>query len=410
VNTLLSINNYHYRRGGAEVVFLEQNRLFRELDWRVVPFSMRHSDNISSEWDRHFVDEIEFGKDYSLLQKAINAQKVTFSFESRRRIDGLLDEISPDIAHAHNVYHHLSPSIFGVLKRRGVPTVLTLHDLKIACPAYKMLAHDGLCERCKGGSLWNVVAHRCIKQSSLLSAVVMIESATQKLLGSYSKNIDRFIVPSKFYQEKLEEWGWPRSRFVHIPNFVDLETVVSDAGRPGNAFVYVGRLSKEKGVATFIRAVAIAGVEAWIVGTGPEEQELRELATQCGANVVFLGYRSGQELFDLIRQSRALVLPSEWYENAPMSVLEAYALERPVIGARIGGIPELIESGETGELFTSGDSDGLADLLSRFSSFSVHIVERMGKAGRELVKKSFTADRYRQRLLNLYCELGVTIK
>ncbi|MFZ4701277.1 MAG: glycosyltransferase family 4 protein, partial [Candidatus Methylumidiphilus sp.] len=407
VPKLLSINNYNYRRGGAEVVFLEQNRMFGEIGWQVVPFAMQHPKNLPSEWSGYFADEIEFGESYSFLQKASNALKITYSFEARSKLGKLVDLVRPDIAHAHNVYHHLSPSIFGLLKDKGVPTVLTLHDLKIACPAYKMLSHDGICERCKSGAIWNVAIHRCVKDSLPLSAVILMETAVQRLLGCYSKHVDRFVVPSRFYLEKFVEWGWPRERFVHIPNFVDIDHLQA-RGEPGRAFVYVGRLGHEKGIATFIRALKIAGVKGWIVGTGPEDEALRRLAAETGADVDFLGYLSGDALFDAIRNARAMVLPSEWYENAPMSVMEAYALERPVIGADIGGIPELIRVGETGEVFPSGDAQALAERLATFAAMQGLEILAMGKAGRDWAIKEFTLHQYRERMLALYREMGVS--
>ncbi len=403
---LLSINNYYYRRGGAEVVFLEQNRLFEEIGWKIIPFAMQHLKNLPSEWAEYFVNEIEFGEDYSLYQKALRAQKITFSFEAQRNIKRLLNQVKPDVAHAHNVYHHISPSIFGILKKYNVPTVLTLHDLKIACPAYKMLTHDGVCERCKRGAIYNVIRHRCIKGSLPLSSVIFMETAVHRLLGCYSKNVDRFVVPSRFYLEKFVEWGWDRGRFAYIPNFVDVHTHVPDSS-PGSAFVYFGRLGHEKGLQTLIRASAKAGVSTIIVGTGPDEASLRSLATEIGATVSFPGYKKGNELHDIIRSGRAVVLPSEWYENAPMSVMEAYALGRPVIGADIGGIPELIRKGETGEVFVSGSVEELATLLRKYSDMTDEKIADMGRTGRIWMEQEFSAERYRDRLLDLYRELGV---
>jgi glycosyltransferase involved in cell wall biosynthesis len=404
--TLLSINNYYYRRGGAEVVFLEQNRLFEEIGWQVVPFAMQHPQNLASEWQDYFVEEIEFGRDYSLAQKITNTTKIIYSFEARKKIAELATKVQPNIAHAHNIYHHISPAIFGKLKAMGIPTVLTLHDLKVACPSYEMLTHDGICERCKGGKIWNVAIHKCIKQSRLLSSVIMVETAIQRLLGSYSNDVDKFVTPSRYYLEKMVEWGWPRERFVYIPNFVDAREFVPH-DNVGKEFIYFGRLGPEKGLATFIRAIALAGVKGWIVGTGPQEEKLRELVQTLNADVEFLGYKTGAALTDTISAARAMVLPSEWYENAPMSVMEAYALERPVIGADIGGIPELVREGETGALFPSGNVEALAVKLREFSAMSDAEVLAMGKTGRQWVEKDFTAARYRERLIELYRSMGV---
>lgn len=405
-STLLSINNYYYRRGGAEVVFLEQNRLFEEIGWQVVPFSMRHPGNLVSPWEDGFIEEIEFGKKYPFSRKVINASRVVYSLEARSKVERLVDRVKPTIAHAHNVYHHISPAIFGKLKSLGVPTVLSLHDLKIVCPAYTMLSQDGLCERCKGGRIWNVVAQECIKQSRLLSLLILIETAVQRLLGCYSTHVDRFVVPSRFYIDKFVEWGWPRERFCHVPNFVDTRQL-EPSGSPGEAFVYVGRLSREKGLATFVRALSLSGAKGRIIGTGPQEEELRQLAAQTGAAVEFLGYHKGTELLDEMRNARALVIPSEWYENAPMSVLEAYALSRPVIGAEIGGIPELIREGQTGTLFASGDPEALAAKLDEFASKPTGDIAAMGRLGRQWLEVDFAAESYRERLMHLYRSMGV---
>ena len=402
---ILSINNYNYRRGGAEVVFLEQNRLLSEIGWDVALFCMKHDKNLTSEWERFFVDQIEFGQAYSFVEKVKMANKVVFSFEAKSNIGALCEVFKPDVAHAHNVYHHISPSIFGELRSRGIPTVLTLHDLKMACPAYKMLNSNGICELCKGGGLWNVVRHRCVKESVALSSVVMVESVINRLLGSYSSNVDRFVVPSRFYLEKFVEWGWPRDRFVHIPNFVDLSTHIPGNENSGR-FVYFGRLGSEKGLRTLILAAAKALVPLTVVGTGPEEVNLKLLALNSGGDVKFLGYQSGEALNEIVRAAVAVVIPSEWYENAPMSVLEAYGLGRPVIGANIGGIPELIRDNETGVIFPSGDVDALTQKLLNFATLSPQRLREMGMAGRDWVKESFTTEEYRSRLSALYADLG----
>jgi glycosyltransferase involved in cell wall biosynthesis len=401
---LLSINNYFYRRGGAEVVFLEQNRLFEEIGWEVIPFCMRHRDNLPTPWERFFVDEIEFGQAYGPLEKIVRAAKVTYSLEARRKLRDLLLASRPHIAHAHNVYHHLSPSILSILKQAGVPTVLSLHDLKIACPAYKMMRDGRPCESCKGGRVHNVLRYRCIKGSTALSAVVLMETLVHRALRTYAHNVDRFVVPSRFYIEKLAAWGWPRDRFVHIPNFVDVDRL-QPQGHAGDGFLYMGRLSPEKGLRTLLRAATAAHQPVTFVGSGPEEQPLRHLADTLGADARFLGHRSGADLHAAVAAARAVVIPSEWYENAPISVLEAYALGRPVIGAAIGGIPELVREGETGATFPAGDVAALRQTLARFAAMPIQAVTAMGRAGRQWVEREFSAAMYRRRLLALYEEL-----
>lgn len=408
MNTLLSINNYYYYRGGADAVFLEHNRMFEAIGWSVIPFAMRHPQNLPTPWSEHFVDEIEFGSNYSLAGRLRRLPRTVYSLQARRRLDRLIRETRPDVAHGHNIYHHISPSILGLLKSRAIPTLLTLHDLKIACPAYKMLARDGICERCRGGRLHNVMLNRCIKDSAALSAVVFVEAVLHRLLGSYRDCVDLFIVPSRFYLEKFAEWGWPRSKFRHIPNFLDLERY-QPAFTPGRSFLYFGRVSNEKGLPTLVRAAAAARVGLKVAGTGPELEGLRQLAAELGANVEFLGYLTGAPLHAAIREARAVVLPSEWYENAPVSVLEAYASGKPVIGARIGGIPELIREGETGITFQSGSVEALSSALLDLAGRPDSDLERMGRSGRQWVEQDFTAEQYRARMLEAYRDVGARI-
>jgi glycosyltransferase involved in cell wall biosynthesis len=404
--TLLTINNYYYHRGGAEAIFFAHNRMFEALGWRVASFAMKHPLNLDTPWSRYFVEEIEFGESYSLGEKLARLPKVIYSLEARRKLGELLDVLRPDVCHAHNIYHHVSPSILGLLRRRGVPTVVTLHDLKIACPQYQMLAPDGICERCRGGRLYNVVKHRCIKGSTWLSTVVMAEAVLHRLLGSYRRCVDLFVVPSRFYIEKFLEWGMPGAKFRHIPNFVDAQSF-EPGYAPGKAFVYFGRVSREKGLATLIRSAATVGCPLLVAGTGPALEEMRTLARSLDAQVKFVGHLAGTALCELIRGARAAVLPSEWYENAPVSVLEAYALGKPVIGARIGGIPELIREDETGLTFTSGSEGSLVAALRSIVQRPDTQVQEMGRCARDWVEREFTAGVYRERMLQAYHELGV---
>src|ERR1700704_59643 len=317
MSRLLSINNYYYHRGGSEAIFFEHNRMLAELGWDVVPFSMHHASNLPTPWSDYFVEDLETHGAYSLKQKLTRLPKVIYSFEARRRLGELVDRVRPDVAHGHNIYHHISPSILGMLKQRGIPTVLTLHDLKIACPAYNMLAPDGICERCKAGKLYNVVRNRCINGSAAMSLVVMMEAVVHKLLGSYRRHVDCFVVPSRFYIDKFSEWGMAAALFRHGPNFVDLPRY-DPRYEPGDGFLYFGRVIRQKGVATLIRAVAGARKKLLIAGTGPELDEMRTLAAGLNADVTFLGHLGGQQLRHVIGSCRAVVLPSEWYENAPV--------------------------------------------------------------------------------------------
>jgi glycosyltransferase involved in cell wall biosynthesis len=404
---LLSINNYYYLRGGSEAVYFEHNRLFEHAGWEVVPFAMHNAQNQPSEWSEHFINQTD-GAGGSPMAKLSRAVGAIYSTEAARRIRALIALTRPNVAHAHNIYHHLSPSVLVELHRQAIPVVLTLHDLKLVCPAYKMHTQGAVCERCRGGALRNVVKNRCIKNSAAMSALVWLESTVHKALDLYMSTVTRFVVPSRFFLQKFAEWGVDTGRFVHIPNSVDVEAMAAE-GTPGDAFVYLGRLVPEKGVATLIRAAALARVRLRIIGTGSEEQALRQLAAELGGDVEFTGYLTGSALRAAVSSARAVVIPSEWYENAPISVMEASALGRPVIGANIGGIPELIRPGETGFIFTSGSVDSLVDVLTSVQRLPVSATQRMGSAGREWMRAEFSPTAYRDRMLALYGQIGVQI-
>jgi glycosyltransferase involved in cell wall biosynthesis len=402
--TLLSINNYYYPRGGAEVVFFRHNGMLHEAGWDVVPFAMNHRMNLGGERSE-FVSEIEYGRESDgLATKLRKGLKAVYSFEARSKLARLIDRSGPDLCHAHNVYHHLSPSILGLVRARGIPLVMTLHDLKIACPAYSMLTHDGICERCKDGRLYQVVTNRCMKGSLALSALVMLESYLHLALGSYLRNVDRFLVPSRFYLRKLVEWGLPAERFEYVPNFVAAESFEA-CYAPGSRFVYFGRLSPEKGVATLIRAAAEADVGIDVIGTGPAERDLRALAA--GRDVRFLGYLTGTKLNAAVSAARAVVVPSEWYENAPLAVLEGAALGKPLIVARIGGLPELVVEGESGWSFESRSVVELAATLRGVAQLPDADVAAAGMAARRRIEDEFSPRRYLERIRGVYSRLGV---
>lgn len=406
--TLLSVNNYHYARGGADVVFLRHNRMFEAQGWSVVPFCMHHRKNRPSAWSSHFVEEIEIGADAETSRGRVRkGLKAVYSIEARNKVRRLVDATAPNLCHAHNVYHHISPSILEVIRGRGIPLVMTLHDLKIACPAYSMLTHDGVCERCRSGRLFHVLTNRCIKNSTVLSLLVMVESYLHRLLGSYVDNVDRFVVPSRFYLNKLVEWGFDAARFDYVPNFVDT-AAYEPRFRPGRRFVYFGRLAPEKGLVTLIEAAATARVGLDIVGAGTLEASLRRIAARRDADVRFLGFLSGGALHEAVSAARAVVVPSEWYENAPLSVLEACALGKPVIVAAIGGLPELVVDGESGWIFDSGSVDALAGCLAQVASRADRSVAAAGTAAHDYVSAEFSPRRYIDALRPIYRRLGVT--
>ena len=404
---LLSLNTYHYRRGGTDAVYFDHNSLFQEAGWEVGVFAMSHPKNEESKWNRFFVEEIELGEDYGFWDKLTKAGKIIYSFEARRKLGQLLDDWQPDVVHAHNIYHHLSPSPLDELRKRGIPVVLTAHDFKLVCPAYKMLNTNGICEKCKSGNLLNVVRHRCIHDNQILSTLVMTESVIHRALNIYKKGLRKVITPSSFMRSKLAEWGWDKNKLHYIPNFVDSKSYTPNF-YPGDYFLYFGRMSSEKGIDLLISAADNAGVIVKLAGVGPAMDDLKMLSKdKKNSAVEFMGYCAGEKLHSLIRNARAVVLPARWYENAPISIMESYALGKIVIGSRIGGIPEMVTENETGFLFEPENIEQLSHLLQRVQVMEDNDIAGMGISGRNLVEQYFSPSNYLHNMLAIYEEIGV---
>ncbi len=400
---VLQANKFHYVKGGAERYYMDVSRRLAVRGHTVVPFAMHHDRNEPSEYARFFVDEVDYHGPMGLVHKARAAVRSIYSRETVRKIEDLIDVQRPDVAHMHNIYHQISPSLIHVLHRHGIPMVHTLHDYKVVCPGYLFMAGGRVCECCRGGRYYNAVAQRCLLNSRAASLVGAVEAYVHDWLKTYHK-VALFLCPSRFLLEKVAEFGMPRERLHHFPYFLPLEEY-----RPGfersDYFIYLGRLSREKGVATLLAALRRRGggrLTCRILGEGPLEEQLKRQARDWGLrNVEFSGYLQGEALHKAIRGAAFTVVPSEWYENLPFAVLESFALGTPVVGSRMGGIPEMVLHEETGLTFTMGDSLELADALDWMEARPERAVE-MGRTARRLVETRYSPEEHLSQLEALY--------
>lgn len=399
--TVLQVNKFGWPKGGSEMAYLGTARLLEGHGHSVIPFTMKDDRNPPSVYSRYFVENVDFDC-AGVFEKLGAAAKVVYSFEARDKMAALLSDYRPDVAHFHNFHHQISPSVFGPLKERGVPIVMTVHDLKPMCPNYKMLSGGALCERCKGGRYYNCILERCVKGSAIKSAVAAVEMSFHRLMGYYN-DVDVFIAPSSFMRAKMVEYGFPPEKVTVVPNFID-SSVYSYAGKDKGYALYCGRLSEEKGVATLLEAAGLCReVRFCIAGTGPMEARLKADAARDGIdNVRFVGHQTGESLRRLYSGCRVTVIPSECYENCPMSALESFASGRPVVGARIGGIPELITEGVDGLTFTPGNAADLADKLRSIFHAGQGPIAEMARSARRKAEAAYAPDRYYRLLVGLY--------
>lgn len=358
---ILQVNKFHYPRGGADKYYLDLGAALEKAGHEVAYFSMKHPKNVSSVYDKYFVSRISFNEG-GLRDKLLAPGRMIYSLEAKRKFKKLITDFKPDIIHIHNIYHQLSPSILDVARLASIPVVMHLHDYKLICPNYQLFAHGQICEDCKPNHYFVCAKKRCFKNSfskSLLAALEM--TIHHRWLKIYYRSINTFIAPSAFMKSKVVEFGWPAEKIKVILNPFSsvLRDIVVDAP-VSNYLLYFGRLSPEKGLNTLLEAATLTKSELKFAGVGPEENSLRALAASKGVKVDFLGFKEGQELKEIIMGAQAIVLPSIWYENMPLSLLEALSLGKPVIASEIGGMPEMIINGKNGWLFKPGDAQDLA--------------------------------------------------
>ena len=400
---LLLINKFFWRKGGSEAVYFGEMDLLNAHGHQVIPFSMHDERNIPSEYADYFVSNVDY-ENSGLKEKLAVAARIIYSVEARQKIAHLLQDHQIDIAHFHIFQHQISPSVFGPLRKAGIPLVLTLHDLKPICPSYLMYTNNRICEDCKDRKFYNCVLNRCTKNSRFKSLVNMVEMYFHYLMGYY-QNVDRYIAVSEFYRQKMIEFGFPPEQITHIPNFIDTEKF-KYAGRDEGYGLYFGRLSHEKGLDTLLEACATTrDIPIRITGTGPAAEELQKKANALELDhVSFTGYKSGRDLIDLLEGASFTVLPSECYENCPMSILESLAVGTPVIGSRTGGIPELIEEGQDGFTFETGNAEDLADKMRQLWSYP-ELRREMGMSGTKKVLSRYVPDAHYKSLASVYAEL-----
>lgn len=389
---ILNINNCHRIIGGSDAVFFRTTEMLERAGHRVVSFAAASESDAPSPFAAHFPR--------SLNTHAARPKHILRYIHNRaaaRCLEDLIEAEGPfDLAHLHIYYGQLTTSILPVLKRHRIPIVQTLHEYKLACPVYTMQRHGRSCDDCVEGSTLNLLRHRCKDGSFARSLIVFAEFWASRLQGDISE-ISQFICVSNFQRSIMERAGIPGNKITTLHNFVDLPTVSPVVDR-GNYLLYFGRIEKLKGIRTLVDAAKHGHFSLKIAGTGAMAAELAA-AVAPFSNIEYLGYVSGEPLSKLVANARAVVVPSEWYENCPMSVLEAKAAGVPVIGARIGGIPELVREGEDGFLFNPGDKE---QLLKAVGSLDVSDLKQMGDAARRDASERFSAQVHLDKLLEIY--------
>ncbi|MBE6740862.1 MAG: glycosyltransferase family 4 protein [Ruminococcaceae bacterium] len=392
---ILIINKFLHPNGGSETYIFRLGDYLKSVGHEVQYFGMEHEGRcVSNDLDL-YTENMDFHGG-SKLKKLTYPVKTIYSRDAKKKLTAVLNNFQPDVIHINNFNYQLTPSIIYASQKyrrkikKKVNIVFTAHDYQLLCPNHMFFdMNDNICEKCLGGNFKNCAKNNCIHSSKAKSIIGTAEATLYKRLRTY-KYIDTIICCSEFLKEKMDTNPLFKNKTVAIHNFIDKIDVPKCQKQ--DYVLYFGRFSKEKGVNLLLEAKDINFVCA---GKGELEEEMN-----AAENITNLGFKSGYELRELIAKAKCSVYPSIWYENCPYSVMESIMLGTPVIGANIGGLPELIENERTGLLFESGNVDALKNAIEKLQDDS--LADRMHKNC--LTKSFISVEQYYEKLIKIYTQ------
>lgn len=399
---ILMVNKFHYLKGGSEKYYFELAELLKENGHEVAFFSMKDEKNIKTDCKEYFVEPIDLNTGSKL--KALD---VIYSKENKKKMEEALDEFKPDLVHLNNFQRQLSASIIDPIKKKNIPIVFTAHDVQAICPAITMMDNDkNICEKCMKGKYLNCIKKKCNKGSTLKSIVGALEGYYYRIKNIYTKKIDFIITPSEFYREKMIEDGIPENKIKALHNFVELKDYDLEVSDEEYA-LYFGRLSKEKGILNLINAFTkLKEGKLYIAGEGPEKETIEKIIKENNLEdrIKLLGFLNSDQMKETIRKCKFVIVPSIWYENCPYSVMETLAIGKPVIGADIGGIPELVINDRSGLTYKYDDIEDLSNKMKKLFK-NEELVKEFGTNAKKQANELYGKDVYYKNIMSIYEKL-----
>ncbi|MDR1814024.1 MAG: glycosyltransferase [Tannerella sp.] len=387
---ILLVNKFYYPRGGDCTAVMSTEELLRAKGHQVAIFSVKHPENVASPFQDYFPQEVDFFNS-GLAGKLSGAKRIFYSSEVARLFKRLLTDFQPDVVHLHNIHSYLSPIVAQIAHKQGIKVVWTLHDYKLICPAYTCLRDGKPCELCFK-SKFQVVKRRCMK-GSLPASILAYAEAVWWNRHKLEMITDTFISPSNFLKDKMLSAGFQSDKITMLSNFMSHQPKA--VLEKDDYYCYVGRLSEEKGIEMLLETAFALPYPLKIIGNGTSLDTLRKRYNH--PNIQFLGQMPHEQLFPIVGKARFAVVPSVWYENNPYSAIEALCMGTPVLGASIGGIPELVEEGVNGMTFEAGKKEELAAKIHEMFRKPFNYSEIALKA-----QTRFSADTFYTKLMNIY--------
>jgi glycosyltransferase involved in cell wall biosynthesis len=382
---ILLCNKFYYFRGGDCTCVLNLEQLLKNYGHKVAIFSMQYPSNLTNEWNKYWPNNMNIP---NVFIRPFGSHEVIKKFTT------ILDEFHPEIVHLHNIHTQLSPIIAQISHEKGIRVVWTLHDSKLVCPCYTCMRKGKWCTECFTDKK-AVIKHRCMPGGLLGSIIGYLEIMKwnpQKL----QKYTDLFLPPSQFMADTCIAGGYDASKFRVLCNFIDESKVKNPCFEKEDYYVFLGRLTKVKGIETLCKAANDLPYRLIVVGGGELKAELNKQYARY-KHIEFVGQKNWEELRPILEKARFMVIPSEWSENNPLSVIESQSLGTPVLGANIGGIPELIQEGMNGMTFESGN---IKDLKNKIQKMFDTVFDYK-KIAQNAIEK-YSSETYYNKLMEYY--------
>jgi glycosyltransferase involved in cell wall biosynthesis len=383
---ILLVHNYYQQPGGEDVVFTQERRLLEQKGHQVITYTRTNQEAAHTS----------LAGRVKLLKTIVSAE------DSRQQIASILDAEKPDLAHIHNTFMMISPSVYTACWQAQIPTVQTLHNYRLYCPAVTFYRDGHVCEDCISGGLMQGVRYGCYRDSKLTTAAVAMMLKVHRSRGTWTQRVNAFIALTEFSKRKFVDNGLPADK-VHVkPNFVDLNP--EREGAAGKYAFFAGRLTPEKGIATLLDAWRLLEkpLPLKIVGEGTSRSALESQAQRDGLrDVEFLGWRDGEQTRDLMKRAYFVVVPSLWYEGFPMVLAESFACGVPVIASRLGAMEEIVDHSHTGLHFKPGSPEDLAQAV-RWALEHPESIAEMGRNARRQYELRYTPEVNYALLMEIY--------
>ena len=358
---VLLVNKFLYQKGGAETYVFKLGDTLKKNGHSVEYFGLENEKNIVGNSVGAYVSNMDF--DLGIRKNLFAPFRLIYSSQARKKIRKVLEDFNPDVVHLNNIQFHLTPSIILQIHKyrkktgRKVKIVYTAHDYQLICPSHGLFDTEiRVCEKCLNGNYFHCFKTKCLKNSRAKSLLATLDAYCWKYSKAYSY-IDAIVCPSQFLKNKLDLQNRFKDKTVMIHNFIENKKVAQT--KKDDYVLEFGHLSRDKGTLTLLEvAKRMPETRFLFAGYGKAEEEIAKVS-----NAEYVGFKTGDELEDLIKKAKCSVYPSEWHENCPFSVIESQMYGTPVIGSRMGGIPELIDEGKTGLMFEAGNADDLEEKL-----------------------------------------------